>query len=174
MHTIKFKKLVRKYKDLIYSQALYSTGSSHDASDITQEVLIKLWTNMDNIRMQTVKSWLLTVTRNSCIDMSRKKREKYFSEIYSEHDDGSERQIAGNNENNPEQNLDQYQEQQKIISVISGLPENIRTSMLLRYIHDETYDMIAKTLGAPINSIKVYLHRGRKMLSLKLKETIEE
>ena len=174
MQTIKFKKLVRKYKDLIYSQALYSTGNSHDASDITQEVLIKLWNNMDNIRLQTVKSWLLAVTRNSCIDMSRKKREKYFSEFHSEHDEGAVKQIADESETDPEQNLDQYQKQQRIISAIAGLPENIRTSILLRYIHDETYDMIAKTLEVPINSIKVYLHRGRKLLFRKLKGTIEE
>ena len=174
MHTIKFKKLVRKYKDLIYSQAFYSTGNSHDASDITQEVLIKLWNNMDNIRLQTVKSWLLTVTRNSCIDMDRKKREKYFSELYFEHDDEAVKQITDDSETDPEKSLDQYQKQQRIISAIAGLPENIRTSMFLRYIHDETYDMIAKTLEVPINSIKVYLHRGRKLLVQKLKETIED
>ena len=81
MHTIKYKKYVSEYKNLVYSHALYSTGNREDAADITQEVLIRLWNNMENIKTQTVKSWLITVTRNFCIDMNRKKHEQYFSEL---------------------------------------------------------------------------------------------
>ena len=55
MHTTKFKNIVREYKNLVYSQALYSTGNRYDAADITQEVLIKLWDNMDGIKLHSVK-----------------------------------------------------------------------------------------------------------------------
>jgi len=170
MHTTEFKKLVREYKNLVYSQALYSTGNSHDAGDVTQEVLIKLWKNIDNIRPQTAKSWLLTVTRNSCIDMSRKKREHYFSEFITGDEDSPINKISDEREPDPEQRLDKHDQKQRVISAIAGLPENIRTAVILRYIHDENYEIISETLGLPINSIKVYLHRGRKLLAQKLKE----
>lgn len=173
MHTANFKNIVGEYKNLVYSQAFYSTGNRHDASDITQEVLIRLWKNMDIIRPQTVKSWLLTVTRNCCIDMTRKKREQYFTDFFSEDEDISGNQIPDNRNNNPEQCLDQHERRQRVISAITGLPEKIRTALILRYIHDESYEIIAETLGVPVNSVKVYLHRGRKMLAPKLNTKIK-
>lgn len=170
MQTIKYKKYVSQYKNLIYSQALYSTGNRDDAADITQEVFIKLWNSMGNIKTQTVKSWLITVTRNCCIDMNRKKHEQYFSELTTGEEDIIDHISAGP-ETDPEHNLYKHESQQRIISAIAGLPEKIRTAIILRYIHDEAYDKIAKTLGLPINSVKVYMHRGHKILAQKLRES---
>ncbi len=172
MHSTKFKKLVNEYKNLIFSQALYSIGNRHDAADITQEVLIKLWNNMDNIQTQTLKSWLFTVTRNNCIDLKRKRHEQYFSELSADDEENAIDRISAEPETDPEQSLDKHESQQRIISAIAGLPEKIRTSIILRYLHDEAYDTIAKTLGLPVNSVKVYLHRGHKILAQKLRETI--
>jgi RNA polymerase sigma-70 factor, ECF subfamily len=174
MRAHKFNKIVREYKNLIYNQALYSTGNRYDAADITQDVLIKAWNHMDDIQPQSMKPWLLTVTRNSCVDMSRKKRERNFSEIMTGEEEDSIENISTDGENDPEQSLDQDQEKQQLISAIAGLPEKIRTTMILRYMQDEPYDLIAETLGLPINSIKVYLHRGRKLLAQKLRETREK
>jgi RNA polymerase sigma-70 factor (ECF subfamily) len=171
MHTVKFKKLVREYKNLVYSQALYSSGNRHDAADITQDVLIKLWNNMDGIRLETVKSWLLKVTRNCCIDQSRKKREQCFTDFNVNDEENSFSQTLPAGEPDPEQSLDKTESQQRIIEAVRGLPEKIRTTIILRYIHDEPYDVIARTIGCPLNSIKVYLHRGRKLLAQVLKET---
>jgi RNA polymerase sigma-70 factor, ECF subfamily len=171
MHSTNFKKMVKEYKNLIFSQALYSTGSRNDAADITQEVLIKLWNNMDNIQAQTLKSWLFTVTRNCCIDIKRKKHEQYFSELSADDEQNAIDQISADPEADPEHSLDKHESQQRIISAIAGLPEKIRTSIIMRYIHDEAYETIAHTLGLPINSIKVYLHRGHKILAKKLRET---
>ena len=173
MHTNKFKTLVRQYKNLIYSQALYSAGNRHDAADITQDVLIKLWSNMDGIRVQTVKAWLLKVTRNCCIDLNRKKKEQYFSE-FNDEEENYVPQIVTSNEPDPEQELDKAEAQQRIMEAIKVLPEKIRTALILRYIHDEPYDVIAETVGCPLNSVKVYLHRGRKLLAQTLMNPIHE
>ena len=175
MHTTKFKNIVREYKNLVYSQALYSTGNRYDAADITQEVLIKLWDNMDGIKLHSVKPWLLKVTRNCCIDLSRKKREKYFSEFDDNDEENSIPEIATPaNDPDPEQSLDKAETQHRIFEAIKELPEKIRTTLILRYIHDETYDVIAEIVGCPLNSIKVYLHRGRKLLAQALKEPVQE
>ena len=171
MNTAKFKKLVLEYKNIVYSQALYSTGNRHDAADITQDVLIKLWNNIDEIKLHSVKSWLLKVTRNCCIDLGRKKKERYFSELNDGNEEDPVSRILSSDETGPEQSLDKAETRKRIIDAITGLPEKIRTALILRYIQDEAYDVIAETVGCPVNSIKVYLHRGRKMLAQTLKET---
>ena len=78
--------------------------------------------------------------------------------------------ISADLETDPEHSLEKHQSQQRVYSAIAGLPEKIRTAIILRYIHDEAYDTIAKTLGLPINSVKVYLHRGHKILAQKFKK----
>jgi len=174
MRTTKFKKLVHEYKNLVYNQALYSTGNRDDAADITQDVLIKLWNHLDNIESHSVKSWLLTVTRNRCIDASRKKREYSFSEFEDNGVENRIMQMTTEGESDPENCLNKAEAQQRISDAIARLPEKIQTTMILRYIQDETYEAIAKILGIPLNSVKVYLHRGRKLLAQQLKETIQE
>ena len=77
-------------------------------------------------------------------------------------------------ENNPEQYLDRTEEQQRIMRAVSLLPEKIKTIVILRHIQDETYEDIAKTLKIPINTVKVYLHRGRKILAEKLQAIKKE
>ena len=84
----RFKKWVERYKDMIYNQAYYFSGNPADAADITQEVLLKMWTHFDTITNRTIKNWLLKVTRNQCIDMSRKKKEVGLPVHIT--DDGSE------------------------------------------------------------------------------------
>ena len=87
MRNMKFKKIVREYKNLVYNQAWYFTGNSDDAADITQDVLLKLWNHLDRVKISSAKSWLLKVTRNVCVDFSRKKREQCFSEFEADESD---------------------------------------------------------------------------------------
>ena len=120
--------------------------------------------------MQSVKSWLLTVTRNHCIDLRRKKCEKSFTELNADDEKSPVSQTPASGESDPEQSYSKIEEHKLIIEATARLPEKIRTTIILRYIQDETYDVIARTIGCPINSVKVYLHRGRKMLAQILKE----
>ena len=69
-----YKKLVNENKDLVYNQAYYYTGSREDAEDITQEVFIRLWDRMDEVKPGIRKFWILRVTKNLCIDYQRKKK----------------------------------------------------------------------------------------------------
>lgn len=174
MRTIKIKYTFRKYKDLVFNQALYSTGSRDDASDITQEVFIKYWDYMYNIKTGSVKSWLLKVTRNCCIDRSRKKKEQYFSELESGDAVNYSVEIPAGEDSDPERNFSNAEVRQSIIRAIVSLPDNIKDIMILRYIQDEPYDFISETLDVPVNTVKVYLHRGRKLLAEKLRKTMEE
>ena len=129
---------------------------------------------MDTIQFHTVKSWLLAVTRNHCIDLRRKKRELNFSELSNDDGENPVSKIPAANESDPEQHLDRAEEHKRIIGAITRLPEKIRTTIILRYIQELTYDVIAKSLGCPLNSVKVYLHRGRKMLAQILEEPMQD
>ena len=73
MKKAQFKRAVKQYKDFVYSYAYYFTGTREDAEDIAQEVLLKIWENMDALRFGLTKSWVSKVTRNLCIDWLRRR-----------------------------------------------------------------------------------------------------
>ena len=169
MKKTKFKIYVSQYKDLIYSQAYYFTKSAEDAQDITQDVLIKLWHHLDDVPRRSAKNWLLKVTKNLCIDYSRRKRELVVSAIVvnSEGDEFQlEQQDCGLD---PEQETINLDSKDRILNAIHQLPDKVRNVVIMREIQDLKYDDIATALEIPINSVKVYLHRGRKLLFEHLK-----
>ena len=66
--------LIRQYKNLIYGYAFYMMKNRMDADDVTQEVLIKIWKNIDSFNYLSAKSWIMKTTHNLCIDYLRKKK----------------------------------------------------------------------------------------------------
>jgi len=54
--------------------------------------------------------------------------------------------------------------------VIQQLPGNLRSVFVLYEIQGFKYHEISKMLGIPINSVKVYLLRARKILQEELKK----
>ena len=169
MKKTKFKIYVSQYKDLIYSQAFYFTKSSEDAQDITQDVLIKLWHHLDKVPRASAKAWLLRVTKNLCIDHSRRKRELVASAM-AVNSDGDEFLLEQEDYGlNPEQETINLDSKERIMTAIHKLPEKVKNVVIMREIQDLKYDDIAAALEMPINSVKVYLHRGRKLLFEQLK-----
>jgi RNA polymerase sigma-70 factor (ECF subfamily) len=170
MKTLRFQHMVRQHKDSIYTQAYYFTGNKEDAEDITQEVLLRLWHHLNTVKGKAVKSWLMKVTRNVCIDHSRRHGEQSLSEFKPD----TQRQImnrASDCQHDPEQIMiaDDLLQQG-----LKQLPENFRHIVIMREIQDHPNSLIAETMDLPLNTVKVYLHRGRKLLAQFLKTHCEE
>jgi len=164
MKTIRFEKNVTRYKSLIYSHAYYFIGNAEDAADITQEVLLKLWHHQEKIVQRSVKSWLLKVTKNLCIDYSRRKKETTISSMVA-HPEGNQIELEQiDDKMNPEQEMINLDLKDRILKAIQKLPPKIKNVIIMREIHDLKYEDIAASLDIPINSVKAYLHRGRKLL----------
>jgi len=163
-----FNRIINKYRDRIYNQALFFTANRADAADISQEVLIKLWLNYSEIKQSTLTSWLIAVTRNLCIDYSRKKKEIQFASkkgsdgglpIYSDRPDTAA---------NPEESAINNDLKKRIQDALQEIPEVFRNILILREIQQHRYRDIARAMDLPMSSIKVYLHRARKQLREKL------
>lgn len=68
-----FTCLIRRYQDRVFGLAVTICGDEKLAEDIAQETFLKLWRFASNFdpRKGSVKSWLLTMTRNAAIDILR-------------------------------------------------------------------------------------------------------
>src|SRR6185503_20513513 len=59
-----FQQLYEQYYRDVYRFALFLTGDPARADDLTADTFVRAWTARDRIRQETVRAYLLTITRN--------------------------------------------------------------------------------------------------------------
>jgi RNA polymerase sigma-70 factor, ECF subfamily len=169
LETIGYKVLVNRFKNRIFSYALYMVKNRMDAEDICQEVLIKLWKNMGKFELPAAGSWIMRTTHNLCIDYLRRVQKVKQRSIFID-EDSEEKLIDEDKLNQPEVSTLQNLTNEKIKAAIKKLPENLKSVFVLYEIDGLKYKEISKVLDMPINSVKVYILRARKKLQEELKD----
>ncbi|MCB9770674.1 MAG: sigma-70 family RNA polymerase sigma factor [Candidatus Omnitrophica bacterium] len=157
-----FRKVLEEHKNRVYTEAYYSLGSEMDAEDVTQEAFVRLWKNFSEIDLERVGGWLVRVTRNLCIDTIRRRQADHSRR--SAEDPETALENAQSAEADPRDQALHSEEEKWIRESIASLEEPYRSTVILREIQHLSYDEIAEALKIPIGSVKVHLHRGRKML----------
>ena len=74
----------------------------------------------------------------------------------------------------PEELMEASEFQQQLEVALQALPEEHRTIVVLREIQGLKYGEIAGALGLPLNTVKVYLHRGRRALREQLRKSMDD
>ena len=165
-----FQAAMRRHRDDVYTFACYYLRHREDAEDVTQEVLIRLWKHWRRLDGEQVTAWLRRVTRNACCDLVRRRRtESRRPETLARFDDSEAERVA-DGEPGPHAEAEAADFRRRLTAALRELPEPHRSIVILREIQGLKYDEIAATLDKPLNTIKVYLHRGRKMLREHLQE----
>ncbi|MBI1933363.1 MAG: sigma-70 family RNA polymerase sigma factor [Ignavibacteriales bacterium] len=165
----KYNFLVQQYKNRIYNYSVLMLKNKMDAEDVTQEVLIRIWKNLENFNILAAKTWIMKTTHNLCLDYLRKRKNDFSKNPYSV-DDISDI-IENKDDENPIKKLENKIIEEKIKMKIQELPENLKSVFALYEIQGLKYKEISKALDIPINSVKVYLLRARKQLQEELNKS---
>jgi RNA polymerase sigma-70 factor (ECF subfamily) len=152
------------YKDRVYSIALYFFhGDQTAASDVTQQVFLKLITTIGQFRGEAgFSTWLYRLVVNACMDEARTRKPRAVASDRSRLE-----AFAG-----PDSQESDYARAQIAASVrtaVSALPPKFRIAVLLRYFDDLSYEEMAKALGCSMGTVASRLSRGHKMLAERLK-----
>lgn len=166
--SLKYKYLIQQYKNRIYNYANYMLKNRMDADDVTQEVFIKIWKNIDNFNFSSSASWIMKTTHNLCIDYLRRRSANMRREINI---DGSitERLPDNDRMSDPEIEVRKNMLKRKISNAIEMLPEQLKSVFIMYEMQGLRYREISEITGFPLNSVKVYLLRARKKLQEELK-----
>ncbi len=156
-----FRALYDIYKDSVYSIALYFFhGDALAASDVTQQVFLKLITSMSQFRGDAeFSTWLYRLVVNACTDTARRRKAEAVSSDHLE-------MLAG-----PASQEQDYAREQMATSVraaVSALPPKFRIAVLLRYFEDLSYEQMARALDCSMGTVASRLSRGHKMLAERL------
>ncbi|MDN4524296.1 RNA polymerase sigma factor [Fictibacillus fluitans] len=149
-----------RYEKLLFSFAFRMTQNKDTAEDVIQEVFIKLWRKKGVYSEEKGKfsSWLLTVTRNTCLDFIRKAK---GNEVELE-----DRDSLVKDEMSVEDQITWKEERQKLKSAMHLLADEQQKVVDLFYFKGMSQQKIAEECGIPLGTVK-----GRIRLALKhLKE----
>ncbi len=158
----RFRRLVRDHQHRLYGLAVQLLDNPGEAEEVVQDALIKLWHNLAELEAERITPWLLTVTRNGCLDVLRRRRFQALPLAA-----GAEEFIAADI-NDPEQTAELSDRQQRLMQAVGNLNEPFRSLILLRDIQGHSYDDVGKTLKLKPSQVKVYLHRARRKLRERL------
>ena len=148
--------LYERYAGDVRRFALYLCGDVTMADEITSDTFVRAWMAAGRIRQPTVKSYLFTIARNAYIDLLR--RAARHTQL-DEH--MPDTRISAQTQ------MEQSAEVRTVLAALQRLPEMDRTVLLMRTVAEMPYEEIAETLGIPVGTAKVKVHRAR----LKLMET---
>jgi RNA polymerase sigma-70 factor, ECF subfamily len=155
--------IAERYGDTVYSMAYRLCGDRDEASDLAQDVFVRVYRNLDRYRPGTFEGWLYRITRNLFLDRVRR-RNRLRMEPLPEGDWREPREPGpGPAERAEERVLDD-----RLEVALAELPTTFRTAVVLCDVKGLTYEEIVATTGWPMGTVRSRIHRGRKLLRHRL------
>ena len=162
----KFSAMLRPHIGGLYKQAYHYTGNSFDAEDLVQDVLLKTFQKMQELKkVKNLPAWLNRCMYYRFVDRHRaKQRQPDFEDI-----------------NNPELEMqlpceslseDHYFKLQ-LHRGLEKLSLQQRAVINLHDLNGYSLPEISIMMDVPVGTLKSHLHRGRKQLEKYLRLTPE-
>ncbi len=166
--SITYKILLKQHKHKIYNYAMYMLRNRMDADDVTQEVFIRIWENIEKFNLNAARAWIMRTTHNLCLDYLRRRKTAMERDVQID-DEFSENYWLKDENSDPSKETYLNMIQPKINKAIENLPETLKNVFVLYELNGLKYKEISKVLDIPMNSVKVYILRARKKLQEDLK-----
>jgi len=141
---------VQEYADSVYRFIRGNLRDDDRANDIVQDSYEKLWRHVTEIEYPVVKSWLFSTAYHNMIDIIRKEKRMTLMEPEHEKEMLSESSYSDLNE--------------ILHEALERLPEQQKTSVLLRDYEGYSYKEIGEITGSSEAQVKINIYRGRLAL----------
>ncbi len=158
--------LVQRYQRGVFTFVRRMVGRWEAAEDVTQEAFMKAFAALERYDpRRRFSSWMLKIAYNTAIDHLRRRRPEAFSlDAPPPGAEGAEPQwedVAAN----PTELSMRRETLGAVTAGIAELPPAYRAAVLLRYIHQCSYNEMVEVLDLPLGTVKTHIHRGRKQLA---------
>jgi len=172
--------MVRTHHRRVYGLCYRFTGNVSDAEDLTQDVFLKIYSNLSSFDMArgSLQVWITTMTRNLLVDNFRRTRNLRATGSL---DDGWEsadelKPIDRLTAKGPSQHEQAAQKELSAMvqNALARVSVELREAVILRDLQDMDYKEIAQVLGIPEGTVKSRISRGRAELARLLERSKRE
>ena len=171
-----WQQLVVSQHRRIYAICYRFTGSASDAEDLTQDVFLKLYRNLESFDTQkgSFQTWITTLARNLLVDHFRRTRldrasDSLDASLTDEDDGPSMADRLADTRPSQEAHTAGLELKAKIQHALAQLSPELREAVVLRDLEDMDYKDIAQVLRIPEGTVKSRISRGRGELARLLK-----
>ena len=149
-------------KNKLFRFAFRLLGSSEEAKDVVQDVLVKVWSGREGLdEIQNIEAWCMRITRNLSLDRIRSKQRKETGSI-------EELKDVRQSGFTPDERTEMNENMQQVKKIIESLPEKQRQVIHLRDVEGYSYLEIVEILELDMNQVKINLFRARHAIREKL------
>jgi RNA polymerase sigma-70 factor (ECF subfamily) len=163
--------IVRQYWRKVFNVAYKFVGKHDEAEDLTQDIFLKIFKSLHTFdRRANFLTWLISVSRNLCIDHYRSVR-KERETIDRDVDAGDLSPVS--REVGPYSALEFADQREMLRRALEDLAPTLRSAVLLRDIRGLSYQEIADQLDLPEGTVKSRINRGRLELARQIRRLQE-
>ncbi|MGH8913521.1 MAG: sigma-70 family RNA polymerase sigma factor [Acidimicrobiia bacterium] len=154
-----WEEVARVYGRKIYNFAYRLTGNGDDASDLVQEVLLRVRNGLASYQPGSFEGWLWRITRNAFLDGVRRRNRRPTSPLPDEPDRW---ELASS----PSADVEYARVSigDDVQKALLELPIEFREAVVLCDIVGLSYEEIAKAVAVPVGTVRSRIHRGRRLL----------
>lgn len=143
-----FDVIVERHRRLVY-QVCYRFANNHeDASDLSQEALVRAWRGLSTFKGQSALStWLYRIAVNVCLN--RASARAPATDPIGAADEFADTRVEG-----AQSALLREERAATVRKAIASLPKKQRATLILRTYHDLSHQQIADILGSSVGATK--------------------
>lgn len=160
-----FEREIVPHVHSLYTFGYWLTHNDDDAKDLMQDTLIKAYKYFSYYEEGTnAKSWLFRIMKNNFLNNKQKQaRTPQLVDVEDVRINFGSTQF-----NESLLKIDGAGFGDEVVEALNSIPENLKTVFLLKYLHEFKYHEIAELYHMPIGTVKIWLHRAKKLLKLKI------
>ena len=165
-----FDEIYFEHYKMVFNLALQYVQNTEDAEEITQDVFVKIFDNLNSFKKQSsLKTWIYRMAINQSLDFIKAKKAQkrnFLSSIFSIND--SNFKFQPSNFNHPGIELEQKEACQKIFEAINQLSDNQKTALILLKIEDKSQAETAEIMNLKVKALESLFQRAKNNLEILL------
>ena len=163
--------MVRTHQKRVYGLCYRFTGNPTDAEDLTQDVFLKIYSNLGSFDATrgSLPVWITTMTRNLLVDNFRRTRNQRATGSLDDGWDQTEELKPADRLEAKGPSPHEFTARKELAKMVQGalakVSVELREAVILRDLQDLDYKEIAQVLAIPEGTVKSRISRGRAELA---------
>ena len=159
-----FEQLVRLYEKRVFALTLRMCRNPEDAAEAAQEAFLSAWQGLAFFRGESsFATWLYRLASNACVDLLRREGRRQSAAGPSLNDEEARVDVP-DPAPSPQEQAERSELREQIEAGLQALTPDHRQVLILREMHQLSYDEIAQTLDVDVGTVKSRINRRRKQL----------
>ena len=162
--TAAFESLLRRYEKRVLALTGRMCRNPEDAQEAAQEAFLAAWQGLPSFRGDaSFSTWLYRLASNACVDLLRREDRHSGAAGPSLNDEEISLDVPDTSPS-PQESAERKELCEQIEAGLQSLSPEHRQVLILREIHQLSYEEIAQSLALDLGTVKSRINRGRKQL----------